>query len=97
MSNFVKDLAVLLYSAGEELEKKAQEYKETRETRQDEFEQKFDAQKEELKAKCQDDFQSMKGKFSEVTGKLGLASKSEIDELKTMLAELSNKIDNLNR
>ncbi len=34
MSNIIKDLAAILFSAGEELEKKAEEYKHTRETRQ---------------------------------------------------------------
>ena len=95
MSNILKDLAILLFSAGEELEKKAGEYKKARETRQEEFEEKLRQQKEDIKEKYQDDMDSMKEKFSETVGKFGFATKEEIDELKTLVKELSTKIDNL--
>ena len=41
MSNILKDIAALLFTMGEEIEKKAEEYKNTREARQEEFEQKM--------------------------------------------------------
>ena len=40
MSNLFKDMAVLLFSAGDELEKKAGEFKNLREDRYKEFEEK---------------------------------------------------------
>lgn len=97
MSNILKDLAVLLFSAGEELEKKAEEYKKTRETRQEEFEQKLRQQKEDIKGKYQDDMESIKEKLSETAGKFGLATKEEIDELKTLVKDLTDKIDKMNK
>ncbi len=97
MSNILKDLAVLLFTAGEELEKKAEEYKKTREARQEEFEEKLRQKKEDIKDKYQDDMDSIKEKLSETVGKFGLASKEEIDELKSLVKELSEKIDNLNK
>lgn len=97
MSNILKDLAVLLFSAGEELDKKAEEFRQAREERQEEFEEKIRQQKEEYKEKYQNDFDSMKEKLSEAAGKFGLASKEEIDELKAMVKDLADKLDNMNK
>ena len=97
MSNILKDMAALLFSMGEELERKAEEYKNTREARQEEFEQKIRQQKEDLKEKYQGDMDSMKEKLSETAGKIGLATKEEIEELKTLMKDLSEKIDNMNK
>jgi hypothetical protein len=90
-------MAALLFSMGEELERKAEEYKNTREARQEEFEQKIRQQKEDLKEKYQGDMESMKEKLSETAGKIGLATKEEIEELKTLMKDLSEKIDNMNK
>jgi len=97
MSNILKDMAALLFSMGEELERKAEEYKNNREARQEEFEQKIRQQKEDLKEKYQGDMESMKEKLSETAGKIGLATKEEIEELKTLMKDLSEKIDNINK
>lgn len=90
-------MAALLFSMGEELDKKAEEYKHTREARQEEFEQKMRQQKEDLKEKYQGDMESIKEKLSETAGKFGLATKEEIEELKTLMKDLSDKIDNMNK
>ncbi|MDJ0623713.1 MAG: hypothetical protein QNJ17_12145 [Desulfocapsaceae bacterium] len=97
MSNILKDIAALLFTMGEELEKKAEEYKNTREARQEEFEEKIRKQKEDLKEKYQDDMDSIKEKVSEAAGKFGFASKEEVEELKTMMKDLSDKIDKMNK
>jgi hypothetical protein len=97
MSNILKDMAALLFSMGEELEKKAEDYKNTREARQEEFEQKIRQQKEDLKEKYQGDMESIKEKLSETAGKLGLATKEEIEELKSLMKDLSDKIDTMNK
>ena len=95
MSNILKDFAMLLFSAGEELEKKADEYKKQREARHEEFEQKMQQQKEDFKGKYQDDMECMKEKISETAAKLGFATKDEVNELKSMLHDLSEKIDKM--
>lgn len=97
MSNILKDMAALLFSMGEELERKAEEYKNTREVRQEEFEQKIRQQKEDLKERYQGDMESMKEKLSETVGKIGLATNEEIEELKILMKDLSEKIDNMNK
>ncbi len=40
---------------------------------------------------------SVKEKLSEAAGKIGLATREEIDELKTMLKELGDKIDTMSK
>ena len=97
MSNIIKDLAVLLFSAGEELEKKAKEYREEREVRHQDFEQKIKEQKEEFCKKHQDELRGAKEKLGDLSGRLGLATKEEIDELKDLVQELSAKIDKLGK
>ena len=97
MSNIIKDLAAILFSAGEELEKKAEEYKRTRETRQEEFEEKLQQQKKEFEEKYPCDMESMKEKISETAGKIGLATKDDIEELKEMLKDLNDKIEKNSR
>ena len=95
MSNIVQDLAVLLFSAGEELEKKAEEFRENRENRQKEFEAKMEARREEFKEKCEGEFHGAREKLADMAANLGLATKAEVDELKEMIRDLSNKIDSL--
>lgn len=97
MDNMLKDLAVLLFSAGEEIEKKAREFKEQRETRHRTFEEKIQEHKEACKSKYSEELCGVKENISELTSKLGLASKAEIDELKEMIADLANKVDNLGK
>lgn len=92
MSNIVKDLAAILFSAGEELEKKAEEYKQHREKRQDEFEDKLRQQKEVFKEKHHCNSDNMKEKFTETASRLGLATKEDVDELKEMILDLNDKI-----
>lgn len=97
MSNIIKDLAAILFSAGEELEKKAGEYKETREARQEKFEQKLREQQKEFEEKYQCNTDFMKEKIVETAGKFGLATKDDIEELKNMIRDLSDKIDKNSR
>ncbi len=97
MSNILKDLAILFFSAGEEVEKKANEFKEKREERYKEFEEKMKDKKEEFKSKFGEEINKAKENLSEIIGKVGLASKKEIDDLKDMINELNSKIDKMNK
>ena len=97
MFNILKDLAVLLFSAGEELEKKAKEYREERENRHREFEEQMNERKEEFCQRGQDELRAAKEKMGDFPGRLGLATKEEINEVKGLIKELSAKIDNLGK
>jgi polyhydroxyalkanoate synthesis regulator phasin len=97
MNSFLKDLSILLFSVGEEIENKAKEFKEEREQRYKEFEEKIKDRKEEFKEKHGEEMEKIRKRISEFSGKLGLATKDEIDEIKAMLAELNTKIDNLKK
>lgn len=104
MNSFLKDLGVLIFAAGEEVEKKADEFKTQREERYKEFSEKINEKKDEWKQKKEewegkhkDDFDKIKDKVNEVVGNLGLATKSEVDDLKKMILDLSEKIDKINK
>jgi hypothetical protein len=97
MINFLKDLSIFLFSAGEEIEKKAEEFKENREARYKEFEEKIKVKKEEFESKHGEDMDNIRKKMSEFTGKLGLATKDELKEIKNMILELNKKIDDLKK
>ena len=95
MSNILKDIAVLLFSAGEEIERKAEEFKKEREERYNKFEETIKEKSEKVKSSFEEEINRAKYHFSGFTDKLGIASKSEIDELRKKLDELSQKIDNM--
>jgi polyhydroxyalkanoate synthesis regulator phasin len=97
MSNIIKDLAVLLFSAGDEIEKKAEEFKKDRQERYDKFEDEMKKKKEEFKAKFDQEFGKAKDNISEFVEKHGLVTKKEIDELKKKIDELSAKLDSQNK
>ena len=88
MSNLFKDMAVLLFSAGDELEKKAGEFKSLREDRYKEFEEKVKNKQEEFKDKSTeiknmfgDEIKKVEENILEFTEKIGFASKKEVDSL----------------
>ncbi len=97
MGNFIKDLGVLLFTAGEEIEGKAEEFKKMREERYSEFEDKIKDKKDELKSKIETEINKAKGNWTDLTDKLGFASKNEIKELKDKIDELSAKLDKLGK
>lgn len=104
MNSFLKDLGILIFSAGEDIENKAKEFKSQRETRYKEFEEKIKEKKEEWQnkkeewtTKHKDDFEKIKDKIGDAVGTLGLATKKEVDDLKTMMKDLSEKIDKLGK
>jgi hypothetical protein len=97
MSNFLKDLSILVFAAGEEIEKKAKEFRSQREARYKEFDEKLQAKKAEWKEKSGEKRDSIQQLLAGVPGKLGLASKAEVDEIKSMLADLNRKLDELKK
>ena len=102
MSNLFKDMAVLLFSAGDELEKKAGEFKNLREDRYKEFEEKVKNKQEEFKDKSTeiknmfgDEIKKVEENILEFTEKIGFASKKEVDSLNQKIDDLSKKLDQL--
>ena len=80
MYSFLKNLAVLLFLAGEEIEEKAKEFKKDREARYAEFEEKIKNKKEDVK----DRFEEEMSKFLD---KYGFAAKTEIETLNKKIDE----------
>lgn len=102
MSNLFKDMAVLLFSAGDELEKKAGEFKTLREDRYKEFEEKVKTKQSELKDKGAeiknifgDEIKKAEENIVEFTEKFGFASKKEVEALHKKIDDLSGKLDQL--
>ncbi len=77
MISVIKNVGLLLFSAGDEIERKAEEFKKIRRERYKNM--------EDVLGNGKNDF----------LGKLGVASESQIDELKDQIEELSSKMDTL--
>jgi polyhydroxyalkanoate synthesis regulator phasin len=97
MSNIIKDFAVLLFSAGDEIEKKADEFKKERQERYGKFEEEMKKKKEEFKSKFDEEYGKAKENITEFVDKYGLVTKKEIEELKKKIDELSSKLDSQNK
>jgi polyhydroxyalkanoate synthesis regulator phasin len=95
MSNLLKELAMLLYSAGEEVEKKAAEFREKRDERAKKFEDTIKEKAEKAESIFDDEVTKMKARITELAGKIGVASKTEIDELKKEVGDLVEKVNSL--
>ncbi len=96
MKGVLKDLGILFFSAGEEIEKKAQEYRAKREERYRAFAEKIASGDKEKKTGFAEQFAWLKERFSALSSSFGFATKDELRELKEMIIELQKKIDNKN-
>jgi len=97
MYNLLKDVAVLLFSIGDDVEKKAAEFKKCREERYKKFEGAMKEKGDEIKSRLEKEADKAKQKISDFTSRIGLVSKKEIDELKEAIDKLNTKIDSLNK
>jgi polyhydroxyalkanoate synthesis regulator phasin len=95
MSNLLKELAMMLYSAGEEVEKKAAEYREKRDERAKKFEDTIRENLDKADSFLDEEGKKMKKRINELADKIGIASKNEIDELKKQINDLAAKIDGM--
>lgn len=93
LKNFLKDLGVLMFSAGEELEKKAEEYRKEREERFKNFEEKVHERKDRFKSRYEEEMNKVKDHIAPFTDMLGYVSKSEVDRLKREIDELKEKLE----
>ncbi len=93
MGNLLKDLAVLMFAASQEIDRKTAEFRGKREERFKKFVRGMEESKDEFMKKHEKEVKKAREKVSEVAGKIGIATVTEIDELKKMVAELGDKID----
>ena len=75
MSNLLKDVAILLFSAGEEIEAKSTELRQEREKRFNEFEEKLKSGSESVKSSLKDEARKARDGLSAFTDKLGIATR----------------------
>ena len=94
MSRLLKELGLLIFSAGEEIEKKAAEFKTKREERFKEFDEKIKSTKEDVKAKYGEQVGKLKDKLNHFVAGLGVATKEEISELRNLIKEIDEKLKN---
>lgn len=95
MSNFLKDLAILMFAASQEIEKKTAQFRKKREERFKKFAEKMEEPKEEFLKKHEAEIKKAQEKIEEVAAKIGIATKSEIDDLKKMVHALDKKLDQI--
>ncbi len=96
MSNPLKDLGILLFKAGEEFEQKTDEFRKKNKDRYTEFEGKIRDAGETMGNRFDEEVNRARGSINDLTTRIGLASKKEIDELRDKLDELSRKLDTFN-
>lgn len=74
MKSILKDIAVLLFAAGDEIESKAREFKENREKRYKEFEEKLKEKKDDFMSRAgfasKEDISTLMNKIDELNAKL---------------------------
>jgi polyhydroxyalkanoate synthesis regulator phasin len=74
MKSILKDIAVLLFAAGDEIESKAKEFKEERETRFKEFEEKLKEKKDNFMSNTgfasKEDISTLMDKIDELNAKI---------------------------
>ncbi|MDY6933267.1 MAG: hypothetical protein SVZ03_03480 [Spirochaetota bacterium] len=95
MNSIIKDLAVLLFAAGDEIERKAEEIKKRREERFSMFYEKIREKQEDFTSKHAEEIQKAKDRLSEIANKAGLATKAEIDDMKNIVSDIDKKLDKL--
>lgn len=99
MFEFMKELFAFGYSASERMEERAAEFAKMRRERMEEFRR----DRAEMQDKVKDRFESTAGdlksrikqEVQSVMRETGVATQAEMDELKAMIAELSEKLDRI--
>ena len=95
MANFLRDLAVLLFTASEQVEKKSSEFRKIREERFKKFSRELEESKEAFLKKHEKEIGKAHEKITAAAGKIGIATKAEIDEIKKMIGEFDEKLNRI--
>ena len=96
MANLLKEMAMLLYTAGDEVEKKMEEYRKKRDENRGGCEEAAREKREKIESFLEDGKKKMKESMNTLADKIGFASKGEIEKLKQEIESLSAKLDSLN-
>lgn len=95
MFSNLKYFFLYCYEAADKMEEKAEGFSEERAKRMETFR----AQRQEAEDKARAKIDEMKAEaqrqVGEALNRVGVAKKAEIDELKTLIADLSKKVDKL--
>ena len=90
----LKDLLILLFSAGEEIDRKAKEFREKREERFRDFSERL-KRDDGFDGFCSDEVRRARERLAGITDRIGLASKRDVDDLRCLLKEVNDKQDRL--
>lgn len=97
MFEFIKELFAFGYTAAERMEERAEEFAKMRRERMEEFRREREEMEAKIKGKvgsATGDIKSrVKHEVQAVMREVGVATQSEIEELKSMIAELAQKLD----
>ncbi len=91
----LKYLFLYAYEATEKMEEKAEVFAEERAKRMETFRAERDAATDRAHEKIADMRDQVKEQVQETLGNLGVATKSEIDDLKKLVTDLGKKVDTL--
>lgn len=91
--SLIKELGLLLFTAGQKIEEKAHEYRENREKRFEDFLNTIKEKSTEAEEESSHQSERMKEHARTILSSFGFATKEEIDELKHAINELSAKLD----
>ncbi|RJQ54968.1 MAG: hypothetical protein C4521_03710 [Actinobacteria bacterium] len=97
MFEAIKYFSVFAFNAADKMEETAHEIAEKRRERMEAFRKQQKEMAERMREKFEEQRSEVSGKAREqilqVLAETGVATKSEVDELKTMISELSVKVD----
>lgn len=85
------------YEAAESMEKKSSEFAEERHKRMEKFRQEHQEMEERAKEKIGETRERMKEQMRETVKDIGLITQAEADEIKSMIADLSKRVDKLGK
>ncbi len=90
MTNLLKDIAVLLFSAGDEIEQKADEFKKLRKDRLDKVEGSLKDKFDKVESAILD-------KKDDLVDRFGFVTSKQIEDLQKQVDKLSAKVDKLSK
>jgi len=85
------------YEAADNMEKKSVEFAEERHKRMEKFRKEHQEMEDRAKEKISETRDRIKEQMRETVKDIGLITQTEADEIKTMLADLSKRVDKLGK
>jgi ribosomal protein L9 len=91
----MKNLLLFAYEATEKMESKAEKFEAERAKRMESFHAERDAARERAKAQIDDMKADVQGHVRDALNSIGVVTKDEVEDIKTLIADLSKKVDDL--